>query len=106
MLAGHDTIEALRRSYRRTGAAVAASGATAIFGFGVLALSDIRMLRDFGLVTLVDLTVSLLGVLAALPAVLVLAERSGLQRAAPAADGCAARRRLAARRAGSGHGRA
>jgi uncharacterized protein len=72
-LAGYDTIEALRRSYRRTGAAVAASGVTAIAGFGVLALSDIRMLRDFGLVTLIDLTVSLVGVLVALPAALVLA---------------------------------
>jgi hydrophobe/amphiphile efflux-3 (HAE3) family protein len=74
-LAGHDTIEALRRSYRRTGAAVAASGVTATAGFGVLAFSDIRMLRDFGLVTLIDLSVSLLGVLIALPAVLVIAER-------------------------------
>jgi uncharacterized protein len=85
--AGHDTIEALRRSYRRTGAAVAASGVTAIAGFGVLMLSDIRMLRDFGLVTLVDLTVSLLGVLVALPAALVLAERSyqpaGVDRRTP-----------------------
>ncbi|HWG08138.1 MAG TPA: MMPL family transporter [Solirubrobacteraceae bacterium] len=69
--AGHDTLEALRRAYRRTGAAVAASGVTAIAGFGVLALSDIRMLRDFGLVTLIDLSVSLLGVLVALPAALV-----------------------------------
>ena len=33
------------------------------------------MLRDFGWVTVVDLTVSLLGVLLVLPAVLVLAER-------------------------------
>jgi uncharacterized membrane protein YdfJ with MMPL/SSD domain len=74
-LAGHDTIEALRRSYARTGAAVAASGVTAIAGFGVLVLSDIRMLRDFGLVTLIDLSVSLVGVLVALPAALVLAER-------------------------------
>jgi uncharacterized protein len=74
-LAGHDTIEALRRSYARTGAAVAASGVTAIAGFGVLALSDITMLRDFGLVTLIDLSVSLVGVLVALPAVLVIAER-------------------------------
>jgi uncharacterized protein len=70
--AGHDAIEALRRSYRRTGAAVAASGVTAIAGFGVLVLSDIRMLRDFGLVTLIDLSVSLLGVLVALPAALAL----------------------------------
>jgi hypothetical protein len=80
LLAGHGTVEALRRAYRRTGAAVAASGVTAIAGFGVLALSDIRMLRDFGLVTLIDLTVSLLGVLVALPAALI---RFG----APAADG-------------------
>ncbi len=73
-LAGYDTIEALRRSYRRTGAAVAASGVTAIAGFGVLVLSDIRMLRDFGLVTLIDLSVSLVGVLVALPATLVIAD--------------------------------
>ncbi len=73
-LAGYDTVEALRRSYRRTGAAIAASGTTAIAGFGVLAVSDIRMLRDFGLVTLIDLSVSLLGVLVALPAALVIAD--------------------------------
>jgi len=74
-LRGRDAIEALRRTYARTGAAVAASGVTAIAGFGVLVLSDIRMLRDFGLVTLIDLTVSLVGVLVALPAALMFAER-------------------------------
>jgi uncharacterized protein len=85
--AGFEPAEALRRTYRSTGAAVLASGATAIAGFAVLALSDVRMLRDFGLVTVVDLTVSLLGVLALLPAVLVLAERRAAVRAvdAPAA---------------------
>jgi uncharacterized protein len=71
-LAGHAWTEALRRAYGRTGAAVAASGATAIAGFGVLALSNISMLRDFGLVTLIDLSVSLLGVLVALPAALAI----------------------------------
>jgi predicted RND superfamily exporter protein len=75
--------EALRRTYRSTGAAVLASGMTAIAGFAVLALSDVQMLRDFGLVTVVDLTVSLLGVLAVLPAVLVLAERRAAVRRAP-----------------------
>ena len=74
-LRGETAIEALRRTYARTGAAVAASGVTAIAGFGVLVLSDIRMLRDFGLVTLIDLSVSLVGVLVALPAALMLAER-------------------------------
>jgi hydrophobe/amphiphile efflux-3 (HAE3) family protein len=72
--AGHSTVAALRRTYRHTGAAIAASGATAIAGFGVLVLSNIAMLRDFGLVTLVDLTVSLVGVLIALPAAVVIAE--------------------------------
>ena len=66
--------EALRRAYARTGAAVAASGVTAICGFAVLAVSDIRMLRDFGLVTVFDLAVALAGVLVVLPAALVWAE--------------------------------
>ncbi len=68
-----DWRRAMRAAYRGTGAAIAASAATAIAGFGVLALSDIAMLRDFGLVTLIDLTVSLLGVLIVLPAALTLA---------------------------------
>jgi len=73
--AGFQTGEALARTYGSTGAAVLASGVTAIAGFAVLIASDIAMLRDFGLVTVIDLTVSLLGVLAVLPAVLTLAER-------------------------------
>ena len=73
--AGFETGEALARTYGSTGAAVLASGVTAIAGFAVLIASDIAMLRDFGLVTVIDLTVSLLGVLAVLPAVLTLAER-------------------------------
>jgi len=72
---GHPVREALERTYRSTGRAVLASGATAIAGFAVLVLSDIKMLRDFGFVTVVDLTVSLVGVLVVLPSVLVLAER-------------------------------
>ena len=40
--------------------------------------SSITMLRDFGFVTLIDLTVSLAGVLLVLPAVLVVAERGDL----------------------------
>ena len=72
---GHPPEEALARTYRSTGAAVLASGVTAIAGFAVLVASDIRMLRDFGFVTVVDLSVSLAGVLIVLPAVLLLAER-------------------------------
>ena len=76
--AGHGVETALRRTYASTGAAVLASGVTAVAGFAVLVLSDIRMLRDFGFVTVVDLSVSLLGVMLVLPAVIVLAERGEL----------------------------
>ena len=72
--AGLTVGEALRRTYSRTGAAVLASGTTAIAGFAVLVASGITMLRDFGLVAVVDLGVSLLGVMLVLPAALIWAE--------------------------------
>jgi hydrophobe/amphiphile efflux-3 (HAE3) family protein len=66
--------EALRRAYSRTGAAVLASGVTAIAGFAVLIASDIQMLRDFGFVTVIDLAAALLGVMVVLPAALLWVE--------------------------------
>ena len=75
---GHGPELALARTYQSTGLAVLASGVTAIAGFAVLMLSDIRMLRDFGAVTVIDLVVTLIGVMLVLPAVLLLAERRGL----------------------------
>jgi hypothetical protein len=75
---GHSLSTALERTYRSTGSAVLASGITAIAGFGVLILSSITMLSDFGFVTVVDLSVSLCGVLVVLPAVLALSERGEL----------------------------
>jgi predicted RND superfamily exporter protein len=82
--AGHDLPTALDRTYRSTGAAVLVSGITAIAGFGVLVLSNITMLRDFGFVTLIDLTVSLAGVMLLLPSVLALSERDDLLETARA----------------------
>ena len=82
--AGYEVAGALARTYRSTGAAVVASGVTAIAGFGVLVLSNITMLRDFGFVTLIDLTVSLAGVLLILPAALALAQREPTARSASA----------------------
>lgn len=63
--------EALRGAYARTGAAVLASGVTAIAGFAVLIASEIQMLRDFGIVTVIDLAAALIGVMVVLPAALV-----------------------------------
>jgi predicted RND superfamily exporter protein len=95
--AGHELRAALGRTYRSTGTAVLASGITAIAGFGVLVFSNITMLRDFGFVTLVDLSVSLGGVLVVLPAVLALSEGNARERAGSpwraAADGLRRRRR-------------
>ncbi|MEA2377091.1 MAG: uncharacterized protein QOD13_998, partial [Thermoleophilaceae bacterium] len=75
--AGAGPARAIELTYASTGAAVLASGATAIAGFAALIASDIRMLRDFGIVTVVDLTVSLVGVLLVLPAALIWAEQHG-----------------------------
>jgi uncharacterized protein len=84
--AGLPVGEALRRTYLRTGAAVLASGVTAIAGFAVLAIAGIPwlddiglisiapVLRDFGLVTVADLLVALAGVMLVLPAAIVWAE--------------------------------
>jgi uncharacterized protein len=76
-LAGAGPARAIELAYASTGAAVLASGATAIAGFAALVASDIRMLRDFGVVTVVDLTVSLLGVMIVLPAAIMWAEEHG-----------------------------
>jgi len=75
--AGAGPTRAIELAYASTGAAVLASGVTAIAGFAALLFSDIRMLRDFGIVTVVDLTVSLLGVMIVLPAALLWAEQHG-----------------------------
>lgn len=73
--AGRELGAALNSAYARTGAAVLASAVTAIAGFAVLIVSDVRMLREFGFVTVIDLAVALLGVMVALPAALVWVER-------------------------------
>ncbi len=84
--AGLSIGEALRHTYLRTGAAVLASGVTAIAGFAVLAIAGLPLLddiglisvapvlRDFGLVTVVDLLVALAGVMLVLPAAVVWSE--------------------------------
>ena len=62
--------QAVDAAYRSTGIAVLTSALTAIAGFAVLTVSNITMLRDFDLLALVDLSVSLAGVMVVLPATL------------------------------------
>ena len=54
-----------------------ARGFTARAGSAVLVVTDVGMLSDFGVVTVIDLTVALLGVAIALPAALAWAEGEG-----------------------------
>jgi hypothetical protein len=92
---GASLAAALRSTYSQTGVAVAASGITAIAGFGTLALAaalqgvfggdPIRMLTDFGLVGVFNLTVALAGVFLVLPATLVWVEGSADRLPAPVA---------------------
>jgi uncharacterized protein len=67
---GGGTEAALGRAYSRTGGAVLASALTAIAGFAVLVVSEVQMLRDFGLLTVFDLVAALAGVMVVLPAAL------------------------------------
>ncbi len=89
--AGHADVDAIARTAASTGSAVGASAATTIAGFGVLAVSDIPLLRQFGLITVLDLAVAVLAVMIVLPAVAGLAarrERRG-PRVASRSDGAA-----------------
>ncbi len=72
---GSSTAAALRSSYGRTGMAIAASGVTAIAGFAALVASDVGVLREFGVIAVLDLSVALLGVAIVLPAILTWVER-------------------------------
>lgn len=72
---GRDAEAALEAAFSRAGSAIFASAVTAIAGFAVLIASDVQMLRDFGVVTVIDLAVALLGVMIVLPATLTWIER-------------------------------
>jgi hydrophobe/amphiphile efflux-3 (HAE3) family protein len=87
---------ALERTYRESGPAMLASSATATAGFATLIVSDIKMLRDFGFVTVIDLGVVLLGVMLVLPAALMVAEE-GLRLPRTRAEAFAAVRSAGAR---------
>lgn len=61
----------------RTGRAFIVSGMTAIAGVAVLAFSSLPLLRDFGRIVAMNVTVALLSALVVLPPLLVRAERRG-----------------------------
>ncbi|MFA4929430.1 MAG: MMPL family transporter, partial [Patulibacter sp.] len=82
--AGYSDVDAIARAAASTGSAVGASAATTIAGFAVLAVSDIPLLRQFGLITVLELFVAVLAVMIVLPAVAGLAAQRRARRVARA----------------------
>lgn len=78
--AGYPDAVAIARTAASTGRAVGASAATTVAGFAVLAVSDIPLLRQFGLITVLDLGVAVLAVVTVLPAVAALSARREARR--------------------------
>ncbi|CAB4867503.1 MAG: MMPL family transporter [Actinobacteria bacterium] len=78
-LKGVGVEDALTHAFATTGRAIGVSALTVITGFGVLLLSDIRVLRDFGLATVVDLLVALAAVVIIVPAMVRVLDRRGNQ---------------------------
>lgn len=82
--AGYADVDAIARAAASTGSAVGASAATTIAGFAVLAVSDIPLLRQFGLITVLELAVAVLAVAIVLPAIAGLAAQRRARREARA----------------------
>jgi hypothetical protein len=61
----------------RTGRAFIVSALTAVSGVAVIAFSSLPLLRDFGLIVTMNVTVALLSALVFLPPMLVWAEERG-----------------------------
>lgn len=68
-LSGEDPGSAMDRALGTTGRAIAVSGLTVVSGFAVLGLSDIKVLRDFGFATVIDLVLALAAVTLVVPAI-------------------------------------
>ncbi|HEY8526535.1 MAG TPA: MMPL family transporter [Acidimicrobiales bacterium] len=69
--------EAMDATASRTGRAFIVSALTAISGVAVIACSSLPLLRDFGMVVAMNVTVALLSALVVLPPMLVWAEQRG-----------------------------
>lgn len=69
----------------RTGKAFMTSALTTIGGFAVLIFSALPLLRDFGIIVTLNITVALLSALVVQPPLLIFADRRGWLKAGPAA---------------------
>jgi uncharacterized protein len=74
---GYGPQEAMDVTARRTGRAFIVSALTAISGVAVIAFSSLPLLRDFGEIVAMNVSVALLSALVFLPPMLVWAENRG-----------------------------
>ncbi|HYZ99590.1 MAG TPA: MMPL family transporter [Acidimicrobiales bacterium] len=74
---GHGPQEAIDQTARRTGRAFIVSALTAVAGVAVIAFSSLPLLRDFGMIVAMNVSVALLSALVFLPPMLVWAEERG-----------------------------
>jgi uncharacterized protein len=74
---GYGPREAMNVTARRTGRAFIVSALTAISGVAVIAFSSLPLLRDFGTIVAMNVSVALLSALVFLPPILVWAENRG-----------------------------
>jgi len=72
---GLDKLDAISISVKRIGKATVASGLTTIGGFSVLMLSKFVILKDFGLMTVINISLALVSTFVILPAVLLLMDK-------------------------------
>jgi hydrophobe/amphiphile efflux-3 (HAE3) family protein len=74
---GYSPREAVDVTARRTGRAFIVSALTAVSGVAVIAFSSLPLLRDFGMIVAMNVSVALLSALVFLPPMLVWAEERG-----------------------------
>ncbi|TCS84543.1 hydrophobe/amphiphile efflux-3 (HAE3) family transporter [Tepidibacillus fermentans] len=72
---GMEKILAIKTAVSRIGKAIIASGLTVIGGFSALVVSDFVILKDFGLMTLINMSLALFSTLVVLPPVMVWLDR-------------------------------
>jgi hydrophobe/amphiphile efflux-3 (HAE3) family protein len=72
---GEEKMEAMLISIRMIGKAVLASGLTTIGGFSVLMFSEFVILRDFGRMTVINISMALISTFLVLPSILYLFDR-------------------------------
>jgi len=72
---GEEKLVAIQTAVAKIGKAIIASGLTVIGGFSALVISNFVILKDFGLMTLINMSLALFSTLVVLPPLLVLLDR-------------------------------